>query len=201
MKYLIVGLGNIGEEYHHTKHNIGFDVVDCLIQKIGGEWATVKHGKMATISHKGKKLLVLKPNTFMNISGKAVAYWMQLEKIALENIFIITDDLSLPLAILRIKTKGSDGGHNGLKSIQMSLNTENYARLRFGIGSDFEPGRQVEYVLGKWKEEEKQSVLGACDRCVEGILQYCLRGIGFAMNYTNTPLNTPTKTNPTHPEE
>jgi len=186
MKFLIIGLGNIGEEYDNTRHNIGFDVVNALAKKFGGEWTSVKHGWMSEISHKGRKLLLLKPNTYMNLSGKAVSYWMQVEKIKLENVLVVTDDLALPLAKLRLKTKGSDGGHNGLKSVQASLNTQNYSRLRFGIGSDFKTGGQVNFVLGRWKTEEMETLEQTIPRAVEGILQYCTLGAGFAMNYTNT---------------
>ena len=186
MKYLIVGLGNIGEEYDGTRHNIGFEVVESLGKKLGGEWKSVKHGSLCEVSHKGRKLLLLKPNTYMNLSGKAVSYWMQVEKIKLENVVIITDDLALPVAKLRLKSKGSDGGHNGLKSVQASLSTTNYARLRFGIGSDFSQGRQVDFVLGKFSAEEREAIDGAIVRAVEGTLQYCTLGAGFAMNYTNT---------------
>lgn len=186
MKYLIVGLGNIGDDYVGTRHNIGFEVVESLGKKFGGEWKSVKHGSLCEVSHKGRKLLLLKPNTYMNLSGKAVSFWMQAEKIKLENVVIITDDLALPVAKLRLKSKGSDGGHNGLKSIQASLSTTNYARLRFGIGSEFSQGRQVDFVLGKFTTEERSSIDIAIDMAVEGTLQYCTLGAGFAMNYTNT---------------
>lgn len=186
MKYLIIGLGNIGEEYEHTRHNIGFDVVDQLAKKFDGTWQSAKHGWICEVSHKGRKLILLKPNTFMNLSGKAVSYWMQAEKIKLENVLIVIDDLALPLAKLRLKTKGSDGGHKGLKSVQASLNTQKYSRLRFGIGSDFRTGDQVNFVLGTWKEEEMAALGLTIPRAVEGILQYCTLGAGFAMNYTNT---------------
>jgi len=186
MKYLIVGLGNIGDDYVGTRHNIGFEVVESLGKKLGGEWKSVKHGSLCEVSHKGRKLLLLKPNTYMNLSGKAVSFWIQAEKIKLENVVIITDDLALPVAKLRLKSKGSDGGHNGLKSIQSSLSTTNYARLRFGIGSEFSQGRQVDFVLGKFTTEERSSIDIAIDRAVEGTLQYCTLGAGFAMNYTNT---------------
>lgn len=186
MKYLIVGLGNIGDEYVGTRHNIGFEVVEALSQKFGGEWKSVKLGSMSEVSHKGRKLLLLKPNTYMNLSGKAVSYWMQVEKIKLENVLVITDDLALPVAKLRLKSKGSDGGHNGLKSVQASLNTTQYARMRFGIGNEFSQGRQVDFVLGKFLEQERIDIALAIDRAVEGTLQYCTLGAGFAMNYTNT---------------
>lgn len=186
MKYLIVGLGNMGEEYNETRHNIGFEVVDSLLKKMGGEWISAKHGLVCELSYKGRRLIVLKPNTYMNLSGKAVSYWMQAEKIKLENVLIITDDLALPVAKLRLKSKGSDGGHNGLKSVQFTLGTSNYARLRFGIGADFSQGRQVDFVLGKFTVDERALLTDAILRAVEGVFQYCTLGAGFAMNYTNT---------------
>jgi PTH1 family peptidyl-tRNA hydrolase len=186
MKYLIVGLGNVGQEYDGTRHNIGFEVLDLLAKRFDGQWKGVKHGSMCEISHKGRKLLLLKPNTYMNLSGKAVSYWMQVEKIKLENVLVITDDLALPIAKLRMKTKGSDGGHNGLKSVQASLSTVNYSRLRFGIGDNFSQGHQVDFVLGTFIAEERALLDVALPRAVEGVLQYCTLGAGFAMNYTNT---------------
>jgi PTH1 family peptidyl-tRNA hydrolase len=186
MKFLVVGLGNIGSEYDHTRHNIGFDVVDAIAHKFGGNWESVKHGSMCRVSHKGRQIMLLKPNTYMNLSGKAVSYWMQAEKMKLENILVITDDLSLPVSRLRMRGKGSDGGHNGLKSIQASLNTVNYPRLRFGIGNDFPIGMQVNFVLGRWAEEEVELVKKAIEKAVDGTLQFCTLGLGFAMNFTNT---------------
>ena len=186
MKFLVVGLGNIGSEYDHTRHNIGFDVVDAVAHKFGGTWESVKHGSMCRVSHKGRQIILLKPNTYMNLSGKAVSYWMQAEKMKLENILVITDDLSLPVSRLRMRGKGSDGGHNGLKSIQASLSTVNYPRLRFGIGNDFPMGMQVNFVLGRWTEEEVELVKKAVEKAVDGTLQFCTLGLGFAMNFTNT---------------
>ena len=186
MKFLVVGLGNIGSEYDHTRHNIGFDVVDAIAHKFGGNWEGVKHGSMCRVSHKGRQIILLKPNTYMNLSGKAVSYWMQAEKLKLENILVITDDLSLPVSRLRMRGKGSDGGHNGLKSIQASLSTVNYPRLRFGIGNDFPVGMQVNFVLGRWADEEVESVKKAIEKAVDGTLQFCTLGLGFAMNFTNT---------------
>ena len=151
----------------------------------GGTWQSVKHGWMSEVSHKGKKLLLLKPNTYMNLSGKAVAYWMQQEKIALENLIVITDDLALPVGKLRLKLKGSDGGHNGLKSINASLNTLNYARLRFGIGSVFATGKQVDFVLGKWTTEEQPVIDESVKRAVSGIEELVWQGFGRAMTGLN----------------
>jgi PTH1 family peptidyl-tRNA hydrolase len=185
MKFLFVGLGNPGDEYVHTRHNIGFEVLDALCELKGGTWQSVKHGWMSEVSHKGKKLLLLKPNTYMNLSGKAVAYWMQQEKIALENLIVITDDLALPVGKLRLKLKGSDGGHNGLKSINASLNTLNYARLRFGIGSEFAKGKQVDFVLGKWTTEEQPVIDESVKRAVSGIEELVWQGFGRAMTGLN----------------
>ena len=185
MKFLFVGLGNPGDEYVHTRHNIGFDVLDALCESKGGSWQSVKHGWMAEVSHKGKKLLLLKPNTYMNLSGKAVAYWMQQEKIALENVIVVTDDLALPVGKLRLKLKGSDGGHNGLKSINASLNTPNYPRVRFGIGNEFAKGRQVDFVLGKWTAEEQPVIDASVKRAVAGIEELVWQGFGMAMTGLN----------------
>lgn len=154
MKYLIVGLGNPGSEYVNTRHNIGFNTLDALAAAESLSWEDVRHGKCATLRVKGKTLLLLKPSTFMNLSGKALNYWMQQEKIPIENVLVVVDDLALPLGTLRIKPKGSDAGHNGLRNIQEVLGHNNYARLRFGIGSDFPKGRQVDFVLGKWSDTD-----------------------------------------------
>lgn len=154
-KFLIVGLGNIGAEYVNTRHNIGFKIVDFLAKKEGIIFETVKLGSLAEYKYKGRTFLLLKPNTYMNLSGKAVKYWIDKENIPLENIMIITDDLNLSFGTIRIKPKGSDGGHNGLKSIQATLNTTEYTRFRFGISDEFKKGKQVDYVLGDWNETEK----------------------------------------------
>lgn len=173
VKYLIVGLGNPGDEYAHTRHNIGFDVLDQLA---GSQpWELSRHGWITEIKHKGRTLLLLKPNTYMNLSGKALVYWMQQEKIKIENVLVVVDDLSLPLAKLRMRNKGSDGGHNGLKSIQASLNSDEYSRLKFGIGNDFPRGRQVEFVLGKWKPEEQEPIQKGIDEAVNAVLTFVLK--------------------------
>jgi len=185
MKYLIVGLGNPGDEYAQTRHNIGFDVLDALCAAKEGVWETVKHGWKVELSHKGRKMILLKPNTYMNLSGKAVAYWMQQEKIALENVTVVTDDLALPVAKLRLKPKGSDGGHNGLKSINASLNTPNYPRLRFGIGNEFAKGQQVDFVLGKWTNDEQILIDEAIKRAVAGIEELVWQGLPRAMMKLN----------------
>ena len=154
-KFLIVGLGNIGAEYVNTRHNIGFKIVDFLAKKVEVSFETVKLGSLAEYRFKGKTFLLLKPNTYMNLSGKALKYWMDKENIPLENIMVITDDLNLSFGTIRIKPKGSDGGHNGLKSIQAILNTTDYPRFRFGISDEFKKGKQVDYVLGEWNDDEK----------------------------------------------
>lgn len=158
MKYLIVGLGNIGSEYKETRHNIGFKILDALIDASNSSFKTDRLGDVAEVKHRGRTLVCLKPSTYMNLSGKAVRYWMQQEKIPLERVLIITDELALPFGKIRLRGKGSDGGHNGLKNIQEILNTPNYARLRFGIAAEFEKGRQIDYVLGTWDETEKKTL-------------------------------------------
>lgn len=165
-KFLIVGLGNPGDEFTSTRHNIGFEVLDQIAKYKEGSWESVRHGWRAEISIKGRKLILIKPNTYMNLSGKAVAYWMQQEKIALENILVIVDDLALPIGKLRVRLKGSAAGHNGLKSIETTLGTDAYPRLKFGIGNDFPKGRQVEFVLGKWKPEEEPIITKAIEEAV-----------------------------------
>ncbi len=184
-KFLIVGLGNIGAEYVNTRHNIGFKVLDYLAKKEGLSFETVKLGTMAEYKIKGRTLFLLKPNTYMNLSGKAVQYWMDKEKIAKENIFVITDDLNLPFGAIRIKAKGSDGGHNGLKNIQLLLNSVEYPRFRFGISDQFKKGQQVDYVLGEWSEEEKSKLPERLDVAVESIRSFALSGLDITMNTFN----------------
>lgn len=158
MKYLIVGLGNPGAKYENTRHNIGFKVLESFAKEREGTFMLDKQAEISRVKFKGRSIILIKPTTFMNLSGKAVNYWMQQEKIELENILVITDDIALPFGKLRMKGKGSDGGHNGLKDIQATLNTQQYARLRFGVGNDFSAGRQSEYVLGEWSAEEEASM-------------------------------------------
>ncbi len=158
MKYLIIGLGNKGEEYAETRHNIGFKVADKIAEAIDTTFKTANFGWLAEGKYKGRKVFVLKPDTYMNLSGNAVKFWMQKENIPLENIMVVTDDLALPFGSLRMRKKGSDAGHNGLKNIQEVLQTQEYARLRFGISSEFDKGKQVDYVLGKWSEEEQEKL-------------------------------------------
>ena len=155
MKFLIVGLGNIGSEYAHTRHNIGFDTLDAFAEASNVVFEDKRYGAIATAKVKGHQLILLKPSTYMNLSGNAVRYWMQQENIPLEQVLVIVDDLALPFGALRLKGKGSDAGHNGLKNIQELVGTQNYARLRFGIGNDFHPGGQVDYVLGKFSPEQE----------------------------------------------
>ena len=186
-KYLLIGLGNIGDEYADTRHNIGFQVLNKLSEKQKFSFETQKLGDLGSFKIKGRIVLCLKPSTYMNLSGKSVKYWMEKEKIPLENILVITDDLNLPFGTLRLKTKGSDGGHNGLKDIQNSFQTVNYNRLRIGVGSEFNKGRQVDYVLGKWNEEEKGALPERLDRANELITSFVLAGVKITMNeYNNT---------------
>ncbi|MFK7048304.1 MULTISPECIES: aminoacyl-tRNA hydrolase [Flavobacterium] len=184
-KFLIVGLGNIGAEYVNTRHNIGFKVLDFLAKKHKVEFNTVKLGTMAEIKLKGKTLFLLKPNTYMNLSGKAVQYWMDKENIDKENILIITDDLNLSFGTLRIKPKGSDGGHNGLKNIQLLLNSTDYPRFRFGISDDFKKGKQVDYVLGEWDEQEKEKLAERLEQSAAAVESFALAGIGNTMTVFN----------------
>tara|TARA_B100001175_G_C19132176_1_gene459502 strand:- start:54 stop:617 length:564 start_codon:yes stop_codon:yes gene_type:complete len=158
MKYLIVGLGNIGSEYKETRHNIGFKVLDALIDASNSSFKTERLGDVAQLKHRGRTLICLKPSTYMNLSGNAIRYWMQSEKIPQERVLVITDDLSLPFGKIRLRSKGSDGGHNGLKSIQEVLGNPNYARVRFGIAAEYSKGKQIDYVLGEWNSEEKKEL-------------------------------------------
>lgn len=158
MKYLVVGLGNPGSKYEDTRHNVGFRVVEAFAKEFEGTFSLDKQAEMTQVKFKGRTIVLIKPTTYMNLSGKAVNYWMQQEKISIENILVITDDIALPFGKLRMKGKGSDGGHNGLKDIQATLNSQAYARLRFGVGSDFNKGRQADYVLGEWSSEEKEQL-------------------------------------------
>ena len=160
MKYLIVGLGNIGAEYAGTRHNIGFKVLDALAEASNAVFTTARYGDVAELKHKGRTLILLKPSTYMNLSGKAVRYWMEAEKIAPENLLVVSDDIALPFGTLRMRPRGSAGGHNGLKNIAELLGTEDYARMRFGVGGDFPRGHQVDYVLGEWSDEERKAAQG-----------------------------------------
>ena len=185
MKYLIVGLGNIGDEYADTRHNIGFTVVDALALNFKSTFVVGRLASVARMSLKGRTLVAIKPTTYMNLSGKAVRYWMQKEDIPKENILIIVDDLALPLGALRLKSKGSDGGHNGLISINETIETTDYARLRIGIGNDFAKGYQVDYVLGRWSADETKLMLPRVEITVELIKSFVLTGTERTMNLFN----------------
>ena len=185
MKYLIVGLGNIGDEYRETRHNIGFMVLDALAKASNIVFKDGRYGATTTLSVKGRQLILLKPSTYMNLSGNAVRYWMQQEKIPLENVLVVVDDLALPFGSLRLKGKGSDAGHNGLKHIAATLGTQNYARLRFGIGNDFPKGAQVDYVLGNFDEEDRKQMPERLELAGEIIKSFCLAGLNLTMNQYN----------------
>ena len=185
MKYLIVGLGNVGNEYAHTRHNIGFDVVNAFVQKHGGGFSSGRLAYIAEVKWKGKKFICICPTTFMNLSGNAVKYWMDKEKIMIENMLVIVDEVALPLSRLRLRPEGSDGGHNGLKSIQEELGTSAYPRLRFGIGNEYPKGMQADFVLSKWKKDEEPLVKLKIDKCVEAIESFASRGISLTMNDVN----------------
>ena len=187
MKYLIVGLGNIGPEYRDTRHNIGFMVVDALAKLNNTPFTSGRYGSTASFSIKGQQLLLLKPSTFMNLSGLAVRYWMQEEKIPLENVLIVVDDLALPFGTLRLKGKGSDAGHNGLKHIAATLGTQNYARLRFGIGNDFPRGGQIDYVLGHFTDEDWKTMDERLETAGEIIKSFCLAGINITCLLYTSP--------------
>ena len=185
MKYLIVGLGNIGPEYQDTRHNIGFTILDAFAKASNVFFSENRYGATCEVKLKGRTLILLKPSTFMNLSGNALRYWMQKEKIEIENVLVIVDDIALPFGTLRLKPQGSDAGHNGLKNIQEIVGHHNYARLRFGIGNDFAKGRQVEYVLGKWTEEQTTALPERADRCIEIIQSFCLAGMQLTMTQFN----------------
>ncbi|MBT8218749.1 MAG: aminoacyl-tRNA hydrolase [Bacteroidia bacterium] len=185
MKYLIVGLGNIGEEYVDTRHNIGFTIVDQIVDKFGAKWETETLGQLASIKSKGRTYYLLKPSTYMNRSGKAVRHWMTKLKIKINNVLIVTDDKNLPFGKQRMRGKGSDGGHNGLKDIQQMLATSQYPRLRFGIGSEFHCGQQVDFVLGKWTQEEMDVLPKFIEYASETILAFGFLGLSRAMNQYN----------------
>ena len=185
MNYLIVGLGNIGVEYANTRHNMGFMVLDAWAQASNIVFESGRYGYTATISFKGRKFTLLKPSTYMNLSGNAVRYWMQQEKIPLENVLIVVDDLALPFGALRLKPKGSDAGHNGLKHIATTLGTQDYARLRFGIGNDFPRGHQVDFVLGHFTDEDMKTMDERVSVAVQIIKSFCLAGMAITMNQFN----------------
>ncbi|MDT0539065.1 aminoacyl-tRNA hydrolase [Croceitalea sp. P059] len=184
-KFLVVGLGNIGAKYENTRHNIGFKVLDELSKSQEFTFEDAKLGAIASFKYKGKSILCLKPATYMNLSGKAVRYWMEKENIPLENVLIITDDINLSFGTIRLKTKGSDGGHNGLKDIQNTLQTATYNRFRFGVGADFGKGRQVDFVLGEWNDDEMQQMPERLKKATALILSFIFAGVKNTMNQFN----------------
>lgn len=185
MKYLIVGIGNIGYEYQNTRHNIGFSVLDSLAEKADVSFKEERYGARCQYKFKGRIFELLKPNTYVNLSGKAINYWLQKEKIPQSKLLVVVDDLALPFGTLRLKTKGSDAGHNGLKDINTILGNQNYARLRFGIGDTFSRGRQVDYVLGKWEKQEQEQLPLLIDKSIEIIRSFATIGAARTMNFFN----------------
>lgn len=186
MKYLIVGLGNIGPEYENTRHNIGFKVLDALAGEFSTFFTPARYGDVARIKFRGRTLVLLKPSTYMNLSGKAVSYWLKQEKLEDDRLMIVTDDLALPFGKIRIRAKGSDGGHNGLKSINELLGTNAYPRLRFGIGDEFSRGNQVNYVLGEWTAEQQEQLDKRIKIASEAILSFTTAGIARTMSDFNS---------------
>jgi PTH1 family peptidyl-tRNA hydrolase len=184
-KFLIVGLGNIGSEYAHTRHNIGFDVLDAFVAKHGGQFANDRLADVAEVGWKGKIFICIKPTTYMNLSGRAVKFHLDKHKIEIENSLTIVDELALPLTTLRLRPAGSDAGHNGLKDIQAALGTDKYPKLRFGIGNNYKKGHQVDFVLGKWSDEEIPVVNKKIEKCIEAIESFAVMGIARTMNVIN----------------
>lgn len=185
MKYLIAGLGNPGHEYENTRHNIGFKVLDALARASNIVFSDERYGWISEYKFKGRTFILLKPSTYMNLSGKAVKYWMQKENIAIENLLVVVDDLALPLGSLRLRAKGSDAGHNGLRNITEVLGSQDYARLRFGIGDNFSKGRQVDYVLGEWNKQEAPELPALIDTSVEIIKSFGTIGVAQTMTFFN----------------
>jgi len=185
MKYLIVGLGNIGTEYQDSRHNIGFTILDAFAKASNVFFTENRYGSTCEVKLKGRTIILLKPSTFMNLSGNAVRYWMNKEKIEIENMLIVVDDIALPFGALRLKPKGSDAGHNGLKNIQEILGHNEYSRLRFGIGSDYTRGKQIDYVLGKWTPLQWAAIPERAERAAEIIKSFCLAGMQTTMNEFN----------------
>lgn len=184
-KFLLIGLGNIGTEYAHTRHNIGFDVLDAFVIKHGGFFKMDRLAEVAEVKWKGKIFICIKPTTFMNLSGKAFKYWMDKEKVGLENTVTIVDDLALPINKLRLRATGSDAGHNGLKDIQLTLGTDAYPKLRFGIGNQFAKGQQVDFVLGKWTQEERKTIDVKIQKSVEVLESFASIGLARTMTIAN----------------
>ena len=185
MKYLIVGLGNIGAEYELTRHNIGFLTLDRMVGEAGVTFSQDRLGFRAEVKHKGRTLVLIKPTTYMNLSGKAVNYWMQAEKIPKENVLVITDDIALPYGKIRLKGKGSAGGHNGLKNIEEIIGGTNYPRLRFGVGDSYSKGRQVDYVLSPFNKQEMDELVMNMDNAIEAVRSFCSIGLERTMNFFN----------------
>lgn len=185
MKFLVAGLGNAGNEYAHTRHNIGFDVVNAFVQKHEGSFRSDRLAYVADIKWKGRSFVCICPTTYMNLSGRAVKYWLDKEKIPLEQLLVIVDEIALPLTKLRLRPSGSDAGHNGLKSVEEALSTRDYPRLRFGIGNDYPKGFQSDYVLGKWRKEEEPLVKLKIGKAIEVIETFATQGIAVAMNQVN----------------
>lgn len=186
MKYLIAGLGNIGKEYENTRHNIGFKILDALAGASNVVFNDSRYGFVAEMKYKARTFVLLRPTTYMNLSGRAVNYWLKKENIPLENLLVLVDDIALPFGTIRIKSKGSDGGHNGLRNITDVLGNDQYARLRFGIGDDFHKGYQINYVLGEWSREEEKELPFLIDHCVEAVKSFGTLGIERTMNFFNT---------------
>jgi peptidyl-tRNA hydrolase, PTH1 family len=185
MKFLIVGLGNIGSEYESTRHNIGFEIVEALAKEAGASFVSERYAQYALVKYKGKQLHLIKPTTYMNLSGTAVRYWLQKLDIPKENMLVILDDVALPFGKIRMRSSGSDGGHNGLKNIDLTVETNNYPRLRFGIGNEYPRGHQVDYVLGKWTEDERKLLPEAIKRSCEAVYGFATIGLERAMNLYN----------------
>lgn len=185
MKYLVAGLGNIGAEYANTRHNVGFVVADALVNELKGSWKIERLASVSNVKYKGRTLVVIKPTTYMNLSGKAIKYWLDQEKIPIENLLVVVDDIALPLGIMRMKAKGGDAGHNGLTDIILKLNTDAFPRLRVGIGDDFPKGFQVDYVLGQWSKKEVDIMIPKIEMAVEVIKSFVSIGIGPTMTAYN----------------
>ncbi|NNF35404.1 MAG: aminoacyl-tRNA hydrolase [Saprospiraceae bacterium] len=185
MKYLIIGLGNMHPDYDDTRHNIGFDVVDVMAEEAGAAWKLSQLGAVTQIKHRGRTLVLLKPSTYMNRSGKSVRYWMTKEKVPVDRIMVVVDDIHIEYGTLRMRGKGSDGGHNGLKDIQQHLGGNKYPRLKVGIGGDFYKGQQVDYVLGKWTSEERDKLPGILKKAGDAVKSFAAIGLGHTMSQYN----------------
>ncbi|MFI3305889.1 MAG: aminoacyl-tRNA hydrolase [Rikenellaceae bacterium] len=185
MKYLVVGLGNIGAEYRETRHNIGFKVLDALAESAGATFSTARYGDIAEIKHKGRSITLLKPSTYMNLSGKAVRYWMEALKLSVESVLVVSDDIALPFGTIRVRAKGSHGGHNGHRNIIELVGTDKYPRIKFGVGSSFAVGQQIDYVLGEWDEEERAALAERTEMVGKAILSFSTAGLSNTMNTFN----------------